>query len=200
MSEHNQEKQEGQKTIVSFVVGLLVGGLLVWVFSTPEAAAPTVPDSEEGTATEESTTDTRTDSENGATNNQGRTTDSVRDTVSTDKGAPSEPIATLPVGDGSVSVSNQPASNVVALSAATFPVSEGWIGVRDYANGQLGAVLGVVRFSEEQGLVPEEIILQRATTPGRDYAIVFYTENGDRNFSLADDVQIDEVFATFTAQ
>ena len=33
-------KQEGQKTIVSFIVGLLIGGLLVWAFSGPEVSAP----------------------------------------------------------------------------------------------------------------------------------------------------------------
>ena len=31
MDESN--KQEGQKTVVSFIAGLLIGGLLVWVFS-----------------------------------------------------------------------------------------------------------------------------------------------------------------------
>ena len=31
------EKQESQKTVVAFITGLLIGGLLVWVFSaTPE--------------------------------------------------------------------------------------------------------------------------------------------------------------------
>jgi hypothetical protein len=28
------EKQEGQKTVVAFITGLLIGGLLVWVFSS----------------------------------------------------------------------------------------------------------------------------------------------------------------------
>ena len=57
-----------------------------------------------------------------------------------------------------------------------------------------------MRFSEKQGLVPTEIILQRATQPGMDYAVVFYTEDGDRTFNLASDVQIEGVFATFTAE
>ena len=35
-----EEKQEGQKTVVSFIVGLLIGGLLVWAFSGPSVDAP----------------------------------------------------------------------------------------------------------------------------------------------------------------
>lgn len=34
MSYHDNEV-EGQKTVVGFVVGLLIGGLLVWAFSGP---------------------------------------------------------------------------------------------------------------------------------------------------------------------
>ena len=37
----SEEMQEGQKTIVSFIVGLLIGGLLVWAFSGPTVNAPT---------------------------------------------------------------------------------------------------------------------------------------------------------------
>ena len=79
-------------------------------------------------------------------------------------------------------------------------MSEGWIGVRDYQAGQLGGLLGVSRFSEAQGLVPSGVALQRATVAGKEYAVVVYTESGDRQFNLADDKQIDSVFATFTAQ
>jgi len=60
-------------------------------------------------------------------------------------------------------------------------------------------LLGVARFSESQGLVPTAIVLQRSTIAGREYAVVLYTDNGDRQFNLASDVQVDAVFATFTA-
>ena len=36
-----QETQESSKTVVSFTVGLIVGGLLVWVFSGSPEQAPT---------------------------------------------------------------------------------------------------------------------------------------------------------------
>ena len=103
-------------------------------------------------------------------------------------------MVTLPVGDGSVTVANQPAGSEITLSSVVYPISEGWIGVRDYQSGQLGSVLGVARFSESQGLVPNSIYLQRGTVAGREYAIVLYTDNGDRQFNLADDVQVDSVF------
>ena len=180
----SEDKQEGQKTIVSFIVGLLIGGLLVWAFSGPAVDAPNksddkqdkeeVMDEEKEEADAETSEETTTEAE--------------------------APVATLPVGDGKVEVANQAAGTSVALNSATYPVSEGWIGVRDYTDGQLGGLLGVVRFSESQGLVPSAVTLQRPTVAGKEYAVVVYTESGDRQFSLANDVQLDSVFATFTAQ
>ncbi len=177
----SDEKQEGQKTVVSFIVGLLIGGLLVWAFSGPTASAPEVKEEKIGT-------------------------DKVKVEVANDqaeetatKEEAEAPVATLPVGDGSVSVTDQSASSLITLASVTYPVSEGWIGVRDYESGQLGSLLGVVRFSESQGLVPKDITLQRSTVAGKEYAVVVYTDNGDRKFNLADDVQVDSVFATFKA-
>jgi len=180
-----EDKQEGQKTVVSFIVGLLIGGLLVWAFSGP-------------------TTDPKMN-EKGNNNDSEEVEGGAGENLSDEEGDTETPETTtqerptLPVGDGNITVSGQPAGTSVSLEGATYPVSEGWIGVRDYNNGQLGGLLGVVRFSEEQGLVPSNIVLQRSTVPGREYAVVVYQENGDRQFNLAEDVQIDTVFSTFTA-
>jgi hypothetical protein len=178
------QKEEGKKTIVAFTVGLLIGGLLVWAFTGGNnVEAPSITD--EPTA-EVDTTEEQLESEGEvpATN--------------TPTSTPSAPV--LNVGDGAVVVNNQPASNRIAMVSATYPVSEGWIGVRDYTNGNLGGILGVVRFSESQGLVPADIILQRPTRAGNTYAVVIFTEDGDRQFNSAGDVQIDKIFATFTAE
>jgi hypothetical protein len=179
-----EQQQEGQKTLVAFIVGLLIGGMLVWAFSGPEAAAPTT-DKE---VTDETSTEVKSDEQV-----DGASVDNV-------KGTDSVVAPTLKVGDGSVVVADQKASATIALESATYPVSEGWIGVREYNNDQLGYILGVVRFSESQGLVPNEIVLQRSTTAGKQYAVVIYTEDGDFDFNLASDVQIDQIFDTFSAQ
>jgi hypothetical protein len=175
------EKQEGQKTIVSFIVGLLIGGLLVWAFSGPSVEAPKKDTKNDTDKTEEVEV-----SDDESTNEE--------NTTSTEVSTP-----TLSIGEGKVTVGDQTASNFVTLASATYPVAEGWIGVRDYSDGRLGGLLGVARFSEEQGLVPTGIPLQRATISGKEYAVVVYTESGDRKFNLAEDKQLDSVFATFTA-
>lgn len=184
MTEQNNSNQEGQKTIVAFVVGLLIGGLIVWMFAGSPADAPT--ESEEvDTQTEE-----MNEEETSEEMNEGPA--AVEDTSSE---APM-----MEIGDGAVTVSDQSASTVVVLDSVTYPMAEGWIGVREYNNDRLGNILGVVRFSESEGLVPEEIVLQRSTAPGNEYAVVFYTASDVGGFNLANNVQAGGVFATFAAE
>ncbi len=176
-------KQESQKTVVAFVAGLLIGGLLVWVFA--------------GSG--------KTESNDQDSNKQDfEINESVEDQAGdnnvvdlTDK---KETKTDLEVGNASIKVSNQEAGNSVVIDAATFPVAEGWIAVRSYANGELGSILGAARFSKEQGLIPERIPLLAATTPGRSYAVVFFSDDGDREFNLAGDVQLDGGLGSFTAK
>jgi hypothetical protein len=176
---------EDKKTVIAFIVGLLIGGLLVWAFSGPAADAPGKAKSEDkGPATEESA-DTDADKE--------AASETATET-------PAAPAPTLEVGDGSVSLGDVSAGTSVSLSNVTYPVGEGWIGVRSYQDGRLGSILGVVRFSKEQGLVPPAIVLQTPMRAGAQYAVVMFTEDGDRAFNLATDKQIDEIFATFTAK
>lgn len=168
--------QDNQKTIVSFVVGLLIGGLLVWAFSGPaDTSDKEVKDMSEDEAAmmmEEGSMD-----ENGEVK------------------AP-----TLAVGNGDIVVADQPASASVTMEKAVYPVSEGWIGVRTFENEELSNILGVNRFSESQGLIPENIELVTPTIPGKTYAIVVYQEDGDFDFSLSGDIQLETIFDTFTAE
>ena len=181
MAEADQQ-QDSSKTLVAFVVGLLIGGMLVWAFSGPSADAPQPYQDDEVTeVTEEGTTNE---------DDEAATTD--------DESTPTAP--TLEVGDGVVEVQNQAAGMSVTLDRATYPIEEGWIGVRDYDNGQLSFIKGVVRFSAAAGLVPQDIVLQVPTQPGQEYAVVMFSEDGDNVFNPAGDVQIDQIFATFTAQ
>jgi hypothetical protein len=176
-----QEKQENQKTIVAFAAGLLIGGLLVWVFggATPKTVVEDTTDN--ATSTEEvADTDTATD-----------TDDTAEDTE--DAETPE-----LQTGTGAVEIGDQKPGTTVALESATFPSDEGWVGVRDFVDGQIGGILGVARFSKVQGLVPQEITLQRSTKAGSSYAIVFFSENGDRVFNVANDIQSEGAVETFT--
>jgi hypothetical protein len=172
-----QLKEESQKTVVSFVVGLLVGGLLVWAFTGGEGEAPNK-QMEEDTEM-----------------NETKETDATKEEVGTDTEK-----TEVPVGKAAVSVDEAGAGLTVSLADVTFPAEEGWVGVRNFNDGQLGMILGVARFSAEQGLNPKQIELLTPTVAGREYAIVFYSESGDRKFNLAEDVQLAGEFATFTAK
>ncbi len=180
-----EKQQDGQKTLVAFVVGLLIGGMLVWAFSGPSVTAPEeAMDDTTGEEVDSSQTDSADTSEN-------------------DDSTEAEELVKVPaleVGDGKIVVNDQPASQSITLDSATYPINEGWIGVREYDNENLGFILGVVRFSESSNLVPTEIILQRPTIAGRSYAITIFTEDGDNVFSTATDVQISTLFDTFVAE
>jgi len=183
----DEQQQDGQKTLVAFVVGLLIGGMLVWAFSGPSADAPT-----------NKTDDQKSEEVKG--DDEKKTDEEKVDAPAGQEASVVKALPKLEVGDGKVQVEDQKASKTIELASATYPVSEGWIGVRQYDNEELGYILGVARFSEEQGLVPSEIPLLRSTTAGKTYAIVIFKEDGDRKFNLGGDVQIDTVFDTFTAQ
>lgn len=200
MSEQNQnqnQNQEGQKTLVSFVVGLLIGGLIVWMFAGSTSEAPVVDETPDDTASEtagEEGNDT-TD-----TNNDTNTTESNNGDEDTSGTSSEDTMSNMEVGDGSVTVSDQAAGDSVALEAVTYPMTDGWIGVTEYSNDRVGTLLGVARFSEGEGLVPENIQLLRATEPGKNYAVVFYGPAATNQFSLATNERVDGVFATFTAE
>ncbi len=198
MSEN--EKTEGQRGTVAFFAGLLIGGLLVWVFFGGDRADTDLTDTDNGEIVENGEED-----ENGEmlipNGEEGTTpTTPVSDTEDNEITTPTpETRPTLPTGDGSVSISDQPASSLVEFDAITFPVDNGWIGIRTYQNGQLQNILGVARFSKDEGLIPEAVQLLTPTISGQEYAVVFFDGPG-REFNLANHPQIDGIFATFVAQ
>jgi hypothetical protein len=184
MAEENTMTEENKKTIVAFIAGLLVGGLLVFIFGNPGPASEQ-PVEEERNSTEE--TD-ETDENDEADEDEEEDTETPT------------PASNPTVTGGEVDVDDQPAGRVVVFSGANFPTAEGWVAVRDYANGQLGDILGAARWNKLTALLPTSVRLLRGTTAGNEYAIVFYTENGDRVFSLATDVQMSSVMETFKAE
>ncbi len=189
MAEESNMSEENKKTIIAFVAGLVVGGLLVFVFG---GTAAVVSDEERDTDAEVST---EISSELEATNEEEATTSIV---VREPEAETTRP--TVEVGEGRLSVGDQPAGSVVAFTDAEFPTNEGWVAVRDYRDGQLAGILGAARWNKSTWLLPTEVKLLRATVPGNTYAIVFYTDNGDRTFNLATDVQMSSVMETFRAE
>lgn len=186
MSEENRMTEENKKTIIAFVAGLLVGGLLVFIFVEPSSSVITTDnDREEETANEDVETETRPD---------------VTEEEEPDEEEPTPVTEPEDEGNGSVSVSNQEAGSRVYFSNASFPAAEGWVGVREYQNGQLSGLLGASRWDKAEGLEPTSVGLLRPTISGRTYAVVFYTENGDEIFSLATDRQMQGVMETFEAE
>ena len=179
-----QEKQESQKTVVAFVAGLLIGGLLVWIFSSSPNDAM-APDTSDDAANIEETTDSVMTSDDEVKSDDVETPDTTPELIT---------------GEGKVVLGEQPAGSVVSFESVTFPVDEGWVAIRTYNDDKLGSILGASRFSKEQGLVPETVQLLAPTTAGRKYAVVFFSENGDRTFNLANDAQIEGVFSAFTAK
>jgi hypothetical protein len=172
------QKEETQKTVVSFIFGLLIGGLLVWAFMGNNAHGPQKDEINKNEATTETAT----------------TTPRTEETTT-------EPVTTLPTAsEGKVTVADKKAGRTVTITDTAYPIEEGWIGVREYNEGKLGWILGVIRFSAAGNAVPTAIPLQYATTPGKEYAVVMFTEGGQSGFNSATDRQLDTIFTTFTAE
>lgn len=180
------EKQESQKTVVAFITGLLIGGLLVWVFSsTPEAKQEP----------KEKTTDTeQTANENGDKDEE-KSEEVKTESKNEEKAVSSDEV----IGKGLLQVADQAAGKVVTLSKVEFPTKSGWIVVRDYANGTAGNVLGAARYSAAEGLTPTTVELMRATVKDNSYQVVFFTNNGNLGFSLIEDKIISGGEASFKA-
>jgi len=97
------------------------------------------------------------------------------------RGASAEDISapSTTTSDGeSVSVANQPAGSMVAVSSVTF-TETGWIAVRDSG----GWTLGAGRF--DAGTYENVAVkLLRATEAGERYQILLYHDDGDQQFDL----------------
>ena len=189
MSEQVGMTEENKKTIIAFIIGLVIGGLLVYIFAQPGV--------DDNASPERVTNNTNTEADDEDEEND----DDEDVTPGANNGSTSTPVVRdVQTGEGSVSVVDQSAGNRVAIANATFPTNEGWIGVRDYVNGQMTGVLGVARWNLSEGLVPTSVPLLRSTVSGYTYAVVFYSDNGDREFNLATDVQMQGVMDTFEAE
>lgn len=170
------EKQESQKTVVAFITGLLIGGLLVWVFSASPEEKKLPTENEADTKEEVAKTEIKTE------------------VIGATKGGTEEAI-----GEGSIIVADQAAGKVVTLGALSFPTKNGWVVVRDYLDGVPANILGAARYSAEEGLTPTSVELMRGTTAGSSYQVVFFTNAGEQGFSISEDALIEGISTTFKA-
>lgn len=192
MAEQIKVTDENKKTIIAFVTGLLIGGLLVYIFANPAERAAVNDAAPADNDTEEVSTIGDEDIEEETEDRTETTTSST---------APVTPEASNSSNvSGDVEVDDQAAGNRVALADVEYPAAAGWIGIRDYENGRLTGLLGVARWNEAEGLMPTSVELVRATEAGKTYAVVFYSDNGDKKFNLATDVQISDSIETFVAR
>lgn len=173
------DKEKNQKTVVAFIAGLLIGGLLVWVFSI----AP------------------QDEKQELKTNDGGeKTVEQTNSSIETVGDASASPTTTMPPvagkraatvvadGDASVAVADQAAGVRVALEALVMPVDNGWVVIHEVnADGSIGNALGASRYSKSEGLTPKSVELLRAMSAGMSYQAVLYSDNGDKIFNLAED-------------
>ena len=164
------EREESKKTVVAFITGLLIGGLLVWVFSSNGATAPEV-----------------------VVNDEEKKTEST-EVKSEDIKVVSETKAV-----GTIAVLDQKAGKTVTLGTLTFPAESGWVVVRDYMDGVPGNILGAARYNTEEGLTPAKVELIRETVKGSSYQVVYYTNEGAPVFGTTEDKPVVGIQATFKA-
>ncbi len=161
------EKQESQKTVVAFITGLLIGGLLVWVFSS-------TPETKEAPKEEKQTTEEKVDT-----------------TSKTEVSSKTESEAIV--------VKDQKAGASVSLDSVTYPNKKGWVVVRNFRNEVGTGALGAVRYSVDDGLTPKVVPVVTPTMAGETYQVIFFTDEGEKGFSLSEDKPMDAGFSTFKA-
>lgn len=169
------ETQASQRTVVAFISGLLIGGLLVWIFSP--ASQDMEPTQNEKTPNAEMT------KENPA----------EEDSTSSETGA------STATNGRALSVANQEAGSSVTLERVAYPSDSGWVVIREYANGTPGNVLGAARYDVALGLQPGTVDLVRPTVAGGTYEALFYTNEGALSFDLGEDMPVVGISAQFKA-
>lgn len=169
-----EEKRDGQKTVVAFISGLLIGGLLMWVFGAqPKKTGPDTVKKDDGQAMQQ-----------GADSNTTPTTDT---TAPVDANAGTPKVEVAAGGAGSIAVADQKAGMKVVLGDVKFPSNGGWIAVQNIAGDKFGSTLGAARFDVKAGLIPKEISLIGGTMAGKSYAVVFHSTDGDHMYTSATD-------------
>jgi heme-binding NEAT domain protein len=165
------EQQQGQKTVVAFISGLLIGGLLMWVFSA-EPKKDMNKDIKKDDAKEVATGEQPTEA--------APTTEAPTEVIA--------PAAEVTLGAGSIALGAIKAGTKVALGDMKFPAEGGWVAVHQMEGENLSTVLGASRFDTKTGLIPKEVELLASMKQGDTYAVVFHGTDGNRAYSSKTDL------------
>ena len=162
------------KFLAVFVVGLLVGVALAWLYLDSKS---------ENTETHTNDSATVDDTSDTSSNDSGLIGSDVSLDVTTEND--SDDTTAVLTSNSAVAISNQPAGMSVVVRKVELQET-GWVVVHEGTNGQIGNALGAARL--EPG-VHENVVVEllRGTTANALYWAVIYRDNGDKAFSLETD-------------
>jgi len=110
------------------------------------------------------------------------------------------------ISSEAIAVVGQAAGSTVTVGSVNLDAGEngGWVVIHEIKNGVMANALGAVR--KDSGVHSDiEVKLLRATVAGGTYAVVLYSDNGDRQFSMATDAPLKNtqgefIMSTFSAK
>ena len=174
----------GWKIWTVFVLGIIIGLLIAWIFIGNKESKVEVNSGDDNARQEENM---MSNEEQGGNSSGSALTESPT-------GGPmsyqdrKEPVVIS--GSNEISVQDQTAGMTVAIELAKFSVP-GWVAIHEDNPGRennLGNILGAQRL--DPGIHLTEVELLRGTTPGGKYHAVLYVDNGDRQFDSSKDAPI----------
>jgi hypothetical protein len=169
-----QQKPQGN-VVLAFIVGFIAGAIVMWFVVGSQVDAPVV--------------DIQIDNE-------------LATTTSTMEEDDNQTHSIVSTSDNSISVADQLFGNQVLIENLSLS-QDGWAVVHEDLTGTLGNALGARRF--DAGTYTDgRVLLLRETMPDTQYYVVLYADNGDKTFSLEDDVPLqtsagDRIESTFSA-
>ena len=177
------------KTAFSFIGGFIIGLILILIWNAVMNKSATDVPGESTTPDIEITDETAMDGDAMMTDENG---DSVLN-----ESAENTPEST------SITAHSQTAGDSVMVANATLD-TDGWIVIHEERDTRISNALGAVR--RDAGTYTNVTVpLLRPTNAGSRYWVVLYSDNGDREFSLADDTPLrdannDPITSSFEAQ
>jgi len=105
-----------------------------------------------------------------------------------------------------ITIGGQPAGSSVVVKSIDLKAGAngGWVVIHEVKSGVIANALGAVR--RDSGVSTDvEVRLLRGTVAGGTYAVVLYSDNGDRQFSMSTDFPLKDaqgqyIMSTFSAE